>query len=51
MSSPRVARNPYGYVDAVPGSYPRTWQTYIYYLDSSNIRGGLGVSTLTITQQ
>lgn len=51
MGSPRVARNPYGYIDAVPGSYPRTWQTYIYYTDSTNIRGGFGVSTLTITQQ
>ncbi|HMD71228.1 MAG TPA: hypothetical protein VKF41_07785 [Bryobacteraceae bacterium] len=52
MSSPRVARNPYGYLDAVPGSYPRTWQTYLYYVDCTSNKGcGLGVSSLTITQQ
>jgi hypothetical protein len=35
MGSPRVARNPYGYLDPVPGSSPLTWLTYIYYTDSS----------------
>lgn len=51
MSSPRVARNPYGYVDAVPGSYPRAWQTYLYYVDCTTKGCGFGVSSLTITQQ
>ena len=51
MSSPRVARNPYGYLDPVPGSNPRRWETYIYYSDQPNVRGGFGASLLTITQQ
>jgi hypothetical protein len=50
MSSPRVARNIYGYLDPVPNSSPRTWQTYLYYYDQG-IRGGFAVSQLTITQQ
>ena len=51
MHSPRIARNPYGYLDPVPGSSPRTWQTYLYYNDQ-NLKGGrFAVSQLTITQQ
>jgi hypothetical protein len=59
MSSPKIARNPYGYVDPVPGSSPLTWRTYLYYRDCpsppskwvDHLGCGLGVSLLTVTQQ
>src|SRR5262249_43989995 len=51
----KVARSVYGYIDPVPGSSPRTWQTYLYYSDCNwDTRGkgcGFGVSLLTFTQQ
>ena len=53
MLAPRIARNPYGYLDPVPGSSPLTWQTYFYYNDT-RVKGAgsrFSVSSLTITQQ
>jgi hypothetical protein len=55
MFQPRVARNLYGYIEPVPGSSPRRWETYLYYTDcnwATDGKGcGFGVSLLTITQQ
>lgn len=28
---PRVARNPYGFLDPEPGSEPKQWRTFLYY--------------------
>jgi len=55
MYYPRVARNLYGYIDPVPGSSPRRWETYLYYTDCNwQAQGkgcGFGVGRLPITQQ
>ena len=28
---PRLARNPYGFLDPEPGSEPKQWRTFLYY--------------------
>lgn len=63
---PRFARNQYGYIDPVPGSNPRQWQTYVYYTSSqlglnsdtgcdytqyNKVNATIGVSLVTITEQ
>jgi len=52
-SSPRVARNQFGYLDPVPGSSPLTWNSYLYYtvVTNNNLDQGFYAMQLTITQQ
>jgi hypothetical protein len=63
---PRVARNPYGFLDPEPGSEPKRWRTFLYYTvspinnyDAETCNGytaskttvqTLGVSELVITE-
>jgi hypothetical protein len=63
---PRVARNPYGFLDPEPGSAPKQWRTFLYYtvspinnLDVETCNGytaskttlqTLGVSEVVITE-
>jgi hypothetical protein len=63
---PRVARNPYGFLDPEPGSEPKQWRTFVYYTvslinnkDSETCSGytaskttvqKLGVSEVVITE-
>jgi hypothetical protein len=63
---PRVARNPYGFLDPEPGSDPKQWRTFLYYTitpinnSQSETCGGytaskttsqsLGVSEVVITE-
>ena len=65
MFTPRLARNPYGYIEPTSNS-PKTWQTYLYYNDrainTSPVSGcggytnwpsstqGFSVSSLTVTE-
>lgn len=63
---PRVARNPYGFLDPEPGSDPKEWHTFLYYTvspinnnDAETCNGytasktsvqSLGVSEVVITE-
>jgi hypothetical protein len=63
---PRLARNPYGFLDPEPGSEPKQWRTFLYYtvspinnIDAETCNGytaskttvqKLGVSEVVITE-
>jgi hypothetical protein len=56
IDGPRFARNVYGYLDPIPSSSPKTWQSYIYYgITTYGTYDGppsaFGVSQVTITEQ
>jgi hypothetical protein len=60
MHTPRIARNPYGYLDPATGSGLLQWNTYLYYNDQClipddpvgcSLPGRFAVSLLTITEQ